>query len=280
VGGHVVDCDSDSPPSPSPRRFIMDLLRWRAIGAVLVVTFGLSAPAQASFHLWQIREVFSSADRSVQYMEMFSSSTFNQNFLSGHTIRTTSALNTFTFPTNTGTPTQNKNLLIATAGFGSLPGGVTPDYILPANFFNPTGDTLNFENFSVVTFTNLPTNGVTALQISSTAVQSTATNSPTNFAGTTGSVNVPPPLNGDYNNNGAVDAADYTSYRDTLGTNATLPNDTTPGSVTAADYTVWANNFSAGASAAAVSAVPEPTAIVLAIMSCALLATGQRAGQR
>jgi autotransporter-associated beta strand protein len=70
---------------------------------------------------------------------------------------------------------------------------------------------------------------------------------------------------GDYNLNGVVDAADYTLYRDALGTNTSLPNDTTPGSVNTADYTVWANNFTAGPSAAA--AVPEPAAIVLLLPS-------------
>ena len=40
-----------------------------------------------------------------------------------------------------------------------------------------------------------------------------------------------------------VDAADYTVWRNNLGGTATLPNDTTPGSVTAADYDVWKTNF-------------------------------------
>ncbi len=69
---------------------------------------------------------------------------------------------------------------------------------------------------------------------------------------------------GDYNANGVVDAADYTLYRDALDTNTTLPNDTTPGSVTSADYAVWQANFNQpGPSAAAVSAVPEPAGVVL-----------------
>ena len=41
----------------------------------------------------------------------------------------------------------------------------------------------------------------------------------------------PPPLDGDYNNNGVVDAADYSVWRDRLGTSAVLPNDATPGAV-------------------------------------------------
>ncbi len=75
-----------------------------------------------------------------------------------------------------------------------------------------------------------------------------------------------PFLAGDYSGNGRVDAADYTLYRDALGTNTTLFNDTTPGSVTAADYTVWRTNFGQSLSAAAASAVPEPAAILLALL--------------
>jgi hypothetical protein len=50
------------------------------------------------------------------------------------------------------------------------------------------------------------------------------------------------PVQGDYNNNGTVDAADYTRWRNTNGTAATLPNDPTPG-VDQGDYTRWKQNF-------------------------------------
>ena len=53
-------------------------------------------------------------------------------------------------------------------------------------------------------------------------------------------------LAGDYNQNGVVDAADYTVWRNNLGANIALPNedpDQTPGWVTAEDYGVWKANF-------------------------------------
>lgn len=68
-------------------------------------------------------------------------------------------------------------------------------------------------------------------------------------------------LPGDYNNDGFVDAADYTVWRDNLNTNTSLPNDSTPGTVTQADYDVWVNNF--GSSNAVTTSVPEPGSIVL-----------------
>lgn len=69
------------------------------------------------------------------------------------------------------------------------------------------------------------------------------------------------PLYGDYNNDGSVDAADYTVWRDNFGTPTTLPNDETPGTVDNGDYTVWTNNY--GASSSSALTIPEPTALML-----------------
>ena len=62
----------------------------------------------------------------------------------------------------------------------------------------------------------------------------------------TGIVNyiTPPPLLGDYNDNGVVDAADYAVWRDNLGASITLPNEAvTPGVVNQADYDEWKARF-------------------------------------
>ncbi len=72
-------------------------------------------------------------------------------------------------------------------------------------------------------------------------------------------------LAGDYNGNNKVDAADYVVWRKYLNTNATLPNDTTPGSVIAADYGVWRAHYgdSVGESALFAAIVPEPECGIL-----------------
>jgi hypothetical protein len=84
-------------------------------------------------------------------------------------------------------------------------------------------------------------------------------------------VPVPVALAGDYNGDDTVDAADYTVWRDNLGTNVTLLNDTTPSSVIDYDYNVWRANFGATIGEAAFSAagtnVPEPPALLLAALA-------------
>jgi beta-glucanase (GH16 family) len=72
---------------------------------------------------------------------------------------------------------------------------------------------------------------------------------------------------GDYNNDGAIDAADYSVWRDSLGQSGIgLPADGSGnGTVGAEDYDLWKANFSgelpAGAGASS-SNVPEPSAAI------------------
>jgi hypothetical protein len=75
---------------------------------------------------------------------------------------------------------------------------------------------------------------------------------------------------GDYNNNGKVDAADYSIWRDHLGQNFQLTNEgvgQSPGQVTQADYDFWVSQFGipgAGSGSLADAAVPEPASALLA----------------
>jgi hypothetical protein len=70
---------------------------------------------------------------------------------------------------------------------------------------------------------------------------------------------VRPAVNGDFNNNGVVDASDYVLWRN----GGPLQNEggVTPGTTTPEDYQTWRTNFgkTPGAAAAAASGVPEPT---------------------
>jgi hypothetical protein len=81
-------------------------------------------------------------------------------------------------------------VLVATSGFAALPGAPTPDYTLRETFIDPLGDTVIYASGAdMLTFSALPTNGVDSID----NLLVVGTNSPTNFAGDTGSVIVPEP---------------------------------------------------------------------------------------
>jgi T5SS/PEP-CTERM-associated repeat protein len=73
-------------------------------------------------------------------------------------------------------------------------------------------------------------------------------------------------LVGDYNGNGFVDAADYTLWRDTLGSTTNLAADGNGnGGVDSGDYNVWKENFGnhSGAGSGANASISEPSTILL-----------------
>lgn len=90
-----------------------------------------------------------------------------------------------------------------------------------------------------------------------------------NVTGTLGLDNIaleaaaPPPLAGDYNNDGKVDAADYVVWRNNFGAPAgTLPNDVDGGTIDVAQYTTWKTHYGESREGALEAvgreSVPEP----------------------
>ena len=155
-----------------------------ALGVLMLVA---SAGSHAAFHEWKINEVYSNADGTVQFIEL--TTTFgNQQFLGGgtHAISTTQGgpFNVFTFPNDLPADTTNKKFLIGTAGYAALPGVPPPDYIVLNGFVFTSNVTINFASADFVTLASIPTNGT----LSSDRNGATATNSPTNFNGATGTV--------------------------------------------------------------------------------------------
>jgi hypothetical protein len=160
-------------------------MRIRLAVLATVVGLVLASSAQAGHHLWNFTEIFSNADGSVQFMELFTAANDEQGVGPFTVVSNT---HTFNFVTSLSTNiTANTWILIATSNFAGKPGAVTPDYIIPASFFQTGGGSLNYASgIQVWNYGAVPTDGVHSLLRNGT----TAVNSPTNFAGQTGSVNL------------------------------------------------------------------------------------------
>ncbi len=81
-------------------------------------------------------------------------------------------------------------------------------------------------------------------------------------------------LPGDYNNDGVVDAADYTVWRDSLGESGSglAADGDGNGAVDNADYTLWLDNYgtaSASGGLAEITSVPEPGSALLLLLAAA-----------
>jgi len=155
---------------------------------LLAASFALIANAAwATFHTFQIQQIFSNADGSIQYVVLHESIGFDgQNFLVGHSLFATPAMamtQQFPFPSDLpSSSTAGKHVLIATQGFASL-GIVTPDYIIP-NGFIPLSGTINYAQVDQVTYSGLPTDGVHAIDRTGASIANLATN----FAGQSAAV--------------------------------------------------------------------------------------------
>ena len=165
-----------------------------------IVVVGLTATAaRAEFHTFQIEELYSNADGTVQYVVLHESQGMDgENFLGGHTLTSMpqgGQSRSFVFPNNlpggmcgyygcSASATANKRVLIATPGFTALNLGVTPDYTIPSGFLPTGAGTLNYALVDQVSWSALPTDGASALARNDAVIPNVATN----FAGRSASV--------------------------------------------------------------------------------------------
>ena len=160
-----------------------------ATSLVLAGLIAFANETAASFHEWTINEIYSNADGSVQFIELACAES-GETFLRGERIYCSqnNRTNIFTFPDDLIGDSADKRLILATPGFGMLPGGVTPDYTIPANFLFAGSARLNYANVDILTYTNLPSNGTNSLVRSTGTRMVTRINSPENYARQLGSL--------------------------------------------------------------------------------------------
>jgi len=166
-----------------------------------VVVF-FAAAAAAEFHTFQIDELYSNADGTIQYIVLQESAGMNgENMLGGQQLVSNSPAGpkTLVFPANlpggncgyygcTPSPTANRRVLIATPGFAAL-GLMARDYTIPNGFLAVDGGTVNYAFVDQVSYAALPTDGVSALNRDGSISQNLATN----FAGASATVVAGPP---------------------------------------------------------------------------------------
>ncbi len=168
-------------------------MRWLK-NLLLAAVLSWAPAAGAAFHLWAMNELYSNPDGTIQFLEM-TALTGGQQFLNGHRLVSSSGSvsRSITFDRNLPGDSGGRRMLIATQGFAAL-GIVTPDFVVPNGFFFPGGGSIDFASSSDVWSHGPTPSGALSLNRDG----STATNSPTNFAGQTGSITVTapvPPLN-------------------------------------------------------------------------------------
>jgi uncharacterized protein (TIGR03382 family) len=165
---------------PATRAFVF--------AAATFIVAAIAQPARANFHLWALNEIYTNNTGSLQFIEL-QTPFGSQNLVNGETLSVTSGGTThsFTIPGNAlGGDTTNHFLLLGTAGLQAA-GGPAPDYIIPTNFLFSGGGSISFFGSNSGTYTALPTDGIHSRNWAGGDI----VNSPTNYAGQTGTVPAP-----------------------------------------------------------------------------------------
>lgn len=167
-----------------------------AFAAALALWAG---PADAASHLWRFSEFYSSPDRRVQFIEMQEiGGSQNETNIDGHWYATNSYNQDHSQLLGSDLPfgTANKKFLVGTQSYAALSGVPAPDYVLPDGFLEPNGDTVVWWFYQTMTIPPgvMPSDGRLSIHVDQPAMPTgfvVGLNSPTNFAGDTGTVVLP-----------------------------------------------------------------------------------------
>ena len=155
----------------------------RAFASCVAFVFTLCAGmAWALPGTFAIDQVYTNADGTVQFIVVRDHGAHDcdagENQWAGQSLisRGPAGPRTYVFTVNLPTcQTSGKRMLIATEAFAAL-GLVTPDYVIPDDFVQYPSGGLNFANVGDLSYTNLPNDGIHALDGSGATVVNLATN--------------------------------------------------------------------------------------------------------
>jgi serralysin len=136
----------------------------KSMCAILTAALCLAAgTAQAAAEQWQMTEIYSNADGSVQFLELYTVED-NAVYLEGDLLMSSFAgtTNYFVFPNDLFGFGGGRKMLVATQGFAAL-GIVTPDYVVPNGFFSAYGGTVIAGNYDQWDYPPPPADGTLAL---------------------------------------------------------------------------------------------------------------------
>jgi len=171
----------------------------RAATAAAVLATAVAGVAQAQTPSFAVAQVFSSADGSVQFVDLVETAGRDgQHGFTGVTlaVERDGHTRTFTFPADLPrTQTAYRHVLVASAGYLAVPAryaeyrAVIPDYVLPDRFLPAEGGTLRFGDGTAWTYEALPRDGFSARYAPDGAVRENAVQ---NFGGARTSLPVVP----------------------------------------------------------------------------------------
>ena len=168
---------------------------------VLGIGLGIPSSAQAASHLWRFSEFYSSPDRTIQFIEMQEIGGSSGEINIGNRWFHTDSYNvdmSDLLGSNLVGDTANKKFLVGTQSYAALPNVPTPDYVIPDGAINPSGDTIVWWLYQTkdIPLGTMPSDGILSISVidpaSPTSGFTVGVNSPTNFAGDTGSVMLAP----------------------------------------------------------------------------------------
>ena len=167
---------------------------------VALLLLALHGSARANSHLWRFSELYSSPDGSIQFIEMeeFAGSDIETGLADKwFATDTYNLLRSDLLGSNLAPGTAFKKFLVGTESYAALPGVPAPDYVLPDGIMDSNGDTILWWFYQTYTYGGgvMPTDGVNSLNLNyippDPPVPSSGQNSPTNYAGETGTVVLP-----------------------------------------------------------------------------------------